>query len=416
MEHFILILKKRSFPTILLLICFAGFALPAEAQHKDKHASYEILPAPDLWYNDVDGIRVGARLIGQVPGTFEDGPHRLDLGVWLATWFPDYPVSYYVTFTEPIPSISDFGSEGNIKLLSSIRTGFHQHGLSFNKRWQTGFEEKNYKEFSLGFNIEKRFEDEYALYPQLWQDNWLYLLKANFMLSDEDGLGRYIARTSNAVNVGGHFDSFINSRVSFMQYIPLSEYFQFRARVFMGASSNKTAPEYLFGHSFKSARGWMNKGLTRAKGTIPVPWMEEGIIQVAGGANLRGYVKQDFENMNYGLAPVYTSMGSLNLEFDYPNPLDRAIQKVPVIGGIAKLRSYLFMDTGTSLGISDYEEDRVLSDAGLGFMFSLNIPDYLGKPRGIVLRYDIPLWLSHPGGSDKFKYRNVIGIGAVIAL
>jgi hypothetical protein len=106
----------------------------------------------------------------------------------------------------------------------------------------------------------------------------------------------------------------------------------------------------------------------------------------------------------------------MNLEIDYPNPLDKAIRNIPVLGGIMKLRSYLFLDSATSLGITNREQDKTLSDAGLGFMFSFNIPDYLGKSRGIAIRYDLPLWLSHPGSEDHFKFRNVIGLGAVISL
>lgn len=378
--------------------------------------SYELLPAPDVWYNDVDGIRTGVRLKGRVPGSFDDGPHRLDAGVWLGTWFPGYPVSYYLSFTEPIEAISGFGSEGNIQFISSIRTGFHKHGLAFNKRWQTGFNEQNYKEFSLSLMAEDRFESEYVLYPQLWQNEWLYVIGLDFRLQDEHALGRYMASTSNTINIAGPAPSFITGKVQLQQLIPLSGYFSLHTRLFAGISSNETAPQYLFSHSFKPSIGWMDNGLTRAKGTIPTTWMEEGLFQVSGGANLRGYLSQDFEALNQGFAPVFTSMGAVNAEFDYPNPLKRAVRKIPVLGSILTLRSYLFFDAGTSLGATMFEEDRVLSDAGLGFMFSLNIPDYLGKPRGIRIRYDVPLWLSNPGDEHNFKYRNVIGIGAVISL
>lgn len=398
----------------LSLLIFVILPYLALAQQSAK--SYELLPAPDLWYNDVDGIRVGVRIKGQVPGSFDDGPHRLDAGLWLGAWIPDYPVSYYLSFTEPIASISDFGSEGNIQLFSSFRTGFHQHGLAFNKRWQTGFNEQNYKELGLSLRAEDRFESEYLLYPRLWQNEWLYLIGLDFMLQNENSLGRYVASTSNSVNIGGPSPSFINSSAEINQLIPLGESFNLRARIFAGISSNDTAPQYLFSHSFKPAIGWMDKGLTRAKGTIPANWMEDGIFQVSGGANLRGYLSQDFEVLNSGFAPVFTSMGAFNAELDYPNPLGRAVDNIPVLGGILSLRSYLFFDSGTSLGATMFEEDRVLSDAGLGFMFSLNIPDYLGKPRGIKIRYDVPLWLSNPGDENNFKYRNIIGIGTVISL
>ncbi|NGP76442.1 hypothetical protein G3570_07350 [Balneolaceae bacterium YR4-1] len=409
-------LKNFSIGWISLLIVAICTIMPQEVAGQESGKSYELLPAPDLWYNDVDGIRVGFRVKGQVPGSFDDGPHRLDLGLWLATWFPETPVSYFVSFTEPIASISDFGSEGNIQLFSSIRTGYHRHGLSFNKRWQTGFNEQNFKELSVSFSAEDRFESEYLLYPQLWQNDWLYMVGIQFSVQDQNKLGRYVADLSNSINTFGSEASFIRSRFQFQQLVDIGKGFSIRSRLFAGISSNKTANQYLFSHSFKPAIGWMDNGLTRAKGTIPTNWMEEGVFQVSGGANLRGYLNQDFEALNQGSAPIYTSMGAINLELDYPNPLDKAIGNIPVVGSVLKLRSYLFFDSGTSLGLTDFEEDRILSDAGLGFMFSLNIPDYLGKSRGIRIRYDLPLWLSNPGDENHIKFRNIIGIGAVFSL
>jgi hypothetical protein len=160
----------------------------------------------------------------------------------------------------------------------------------------------------------------------------------------------------------------------------------------------------------------MNSGLTRARGTIPPAWMRSGNIQVAGGANLRGYTYQDIQRLNNFVDPLFTSLSSVNLELDYPNPLDKAFSKIPVFGGFIRLRSYLFFDAGTSLGLTSFEDERVLADAGPGFLFSINIPDYLGKPRGIMIRYDLPLWISHAGTENSFKFRNVIGIGTVISL
>lgn len=402
---------------LCIIIAFVfGVSNISFAQSENKSLSYELLPAPDVWYNSVDGVRVGGRLLGQVPGTFGDGPHRLNLGFWVGTNFPANPVSYYLQFTEPIPSISDFGSEANVSLETSYRTGFQSHGLSFNKRWQTGFNELNYKELSIGFRGEHRFNKEYLLYRQLWQDNWLYLANLNLDITDENPLGRYLISLSVDGNIAGKVEEFLRSTVSFHQQIELSPSFTLYSRLYSGFASEQTAPEYLFSHSTKSARAWMNKGLTRARGTIPPLWMEAGNIQVTGGPNLRGYLYQDIESLNNGGLPLYTSLSSVNLELDYPNPLDKLINDIPVLGGFINLRSYLFFDAGTSLGLTEFEEDRTLSDAGLGFLFSIDIPDYLGKSRGIAIRYDLPLWLSHPGTEDSLKFRNVIGIGAIISL
>ncbi len=406
----------KPFVSIVIIAAALFIALPVSAQQKEKTNEYEFSFAPDLWFNSVDGIRAGVRMRGQRPGSFKEGPHRLDAGLWLSTFFPDHPVSYFVSFTEPIPSISGFNSEGNIRLRTSIRTGYHKHGLSFNKRWQPGFDEKNYQELSLSLRAEKRFDDEYLLYPQIWQNEWLYLGGIKFLLNNNNPLGRYRLQSKTSVNLAGEFDSFINTQLILQQKVPLGAGFALSGRLFAGLSSNNTAPEYLFSHSSKPYAEWDEQGTTRAKGTLPTPWVEQGIIQVSGGANLRGYTNQDIEQLNNGGAPLFNSLGAFNAELEYPNPVNNALKEIPV-AGLFDFSSYLFFDTGTSLGVADREEERVLSDFGPGFKLSLNIPDYLGKPRGFAIRYEIPLWLSHPGGDNpSFKFRSLIGIGAVISL
>ncbi len=413
MDHNNTGLIRHIITTVLLAVTVICLLPPSSS---GQSRSYEILPAPDLWFNSVDGIRVGGRFLGQMEGTFGDGPHRLKAGVWLGTKFPDNPVSYYLSFTEPIPSLSDFGSEANINLESSFRTGFQQHGLTFNKRWQTGFDEENYKELAVGFRIEHRFDDDYLLYRQLWQNSWLYVPSANLLMTDESSLGRYRFSFSVDGNLGTIDNRFLRSEVAYQQQVLLSDNFTLNGRIYSGFATDGTAPEYRFSHSFRSPRNWMDSGLTRARGTIPPSWMNSGNIQVTGGANLRGYVYQDIQRFNNLITPLYTSLSSVNFELDYPNPLDKAFSKIPVLGEFVSLRSYLFFDAGTSLGLTSYEDDRVLADAGPGFLFSINIPDYLGKPRGIVIRYDLPLWISHAGAENSFKFRNVIGIGAVIPI
>lgn len=400
----------------------AVLLLPAavSAQNTD---SYDLSFAPDIWYNSVDGIRVGIRVQGKVPGTFKQGPHRLDAGLWLATFFPEYPVSYYISFTEPIPAISSFQSEGNIQFRSSIRTGYHWHQISLNKHWQPGFSAKNYYHLSVYFSARKRFEDDYRLYPKIWQNKWLWMAGASFRVHNKNFLGRYNLKAEAAVNVAGSYPSFVIGRLTVEQLVPIGDYFTLRARLFLGASSEKTAPEYLFTHSFKPYVGWMRDGKTRAKGTIPEAWMAGGIIQVSGGANLRGYTNYDIEKLNASVSPpLYTSVAAVNIEFDYPNPLDEALENISVIGGLVDFRTYLFFDAGTFINTSErfgniQPEGRWMADAGLGFAISVKISDYFGDIRGFTLRYEIPLWLSYPqAGVDNFAYRSVIGIGAVISL
>ncbi len=394
---------------------------------------YEVLPAPDIWYNDVDGIRIGLRLKGQVPGTFEDGPHRLDAGFWVGTWLPSLPVSYYLSFTEPIETWSDYGSEANIQLISSIRTGYHNHGIAFNKRWQQGFDERRYREFGIYNSFEKRFDHDYVPFEPLWSeistleqvfsDRSKLLTTFRFELQDDYKLGWFNIEVGTRFQYLNDFFSTFTLRAT--HRIEFNDYFGLRLRGYAGAASENSAPEYLFSRSTMPAIDWLGHGFTRAKGTIPTRWMKSGNIHVAGGANVRGYNSRDIASFQYCdsdpfsicITSPYTfnSVASINAELDYWNPIAVLFNDIPYASEFLNFRSYLFFDSGTSLGISDGDPDGTFSNAGAGFSLSLNIPDYLGKPRGFNLRYEIPFWLSDPGEEDAFKLRHLVGFGAVVS-
>ncbi len=86
------------------------------------------------------------------------------------------------------------------------------------------------------------------------------------------------------------------ARLEAVQKIPFNETWGLQLRAFTGIVSEDAASEYQFARSSLPAQNWMQSGLTRAKGTIPQNWMESGHFQVAGGANLRGYIHQDVES------------------------------------------------------------------------------------------------------------------------
>ena len=401
---------------ILAAVSLLLFAAAFSAEGQIKFKNYELLAAPDAWYNDIDGVRVGLRLKGMVPGTYDDGPHRLDFGVWLGTWIPDDPASYYMSFTEPIPAISSFGSEGAVEFISSVRTGYHRHGVGLKKRWQEGFNEFIYKEASLYVMFNKRYDRDYVEFPILWQEDALKLAKLDIEIGDENKLGKIGFKNEVDINMPINSDAFVRYKGVFRQEIPLKDRLYFDTRAFLGIASDNTTQEYRFSHSYASPVEWVERGLTRAEGTIPENWMRSGTILVDGGPNLRGYTEQDIDAVKAGFPAFLQSVGTINLELNYPNPLDKKFNETPILGEFVQMRSYVFFDTGSSLGFGSFEETNLLSDAGFGFNFSLNIPDYLGKPRGFKIRYDVPFWLSDPSGENNFKYRNIIAIGAIISL
>jgi hypothetical protein len=379
---------------------------------------YELLPSPDIWYNDVDGIRIGLNLKGQVPGSFDDGPHRLDAGFWVGLWFPDNPVSYYASLTEPIRAWSDFGSEANLKFLSSIRTGYQKHGVSLNKRWQTGFDERRFYQVSLHQHYEKRSNLEYTAFPTLWFEDDKWIGGVSLEIQRSNRLGWYNLNTNISTQLLD--DAYAFWTATAIQNIPINDIWGGRIRLFSGIASNDSAPEYLFSRSTMPAIGTLESGVTRAKGTIPETWMQSGSFHLAGGANIRGYMNQDVESFTSddedSMPFLQYSMISANVEFDYWNPFQSLIKKSSMVSDFLSLRSYLFFDTGQSLQINSNDSGELYSNAGTGVALSFNIPNSFGKPRGFVLRYELPVWLSHPKqGDDEFSFRQIVGFGAVIS-
>ncbi len=410
----------------------------------NTQAQYRLSPYPDLWYNDIDGIRLGLRVLGEVEGTFKDGPHRLDAGVWVGSKLPDNPISYYLSFTEPIPAFSKFGGEGNLQLISLTRTGFSKHQLSFNKRWQRGFEELDHTEISLFFSRQIRYNSNYLLNRYLWRESWLAILGTEIFISEDFKNGRFATKLAVQGNVDQSAveGEFWRTTVETEYRRDFNESVKLRIRSFAGIVSSFAQPEFKFLATSSSPIEWVDQGFSRANGLISTNWMNSGNIHFDGGGNLRGYqnetgmiLKALDQTVNGQFkVPLHHKIIAFNIDLEFPNPLNTALKKIRYFGDIVEFRSYSFFDIGQGVGnrvVTDpnavqlpnivppeiesvFKSGDWLMDAGLGFQFSANIPDYLGKDRGIFIRYDIPFWLSSPSNNESnFKYRNVVGIGAI---
>ena len=379
-----------------------------EILSQDDYGKYRFIPAPDVWFNSEDGVRLGIRVLGEYEGSFKDGPHRLDAGIWLGTKIPENPVSYYLSFTEPIKSISDFGEEGSVQIISSIRTGFARHLIQLNKRWQNGFNELKYKEIAFSYSQEKMFDADYRPYPIQWSSSWKSLLGVNVQIHNESEESVFESNINFQQNVNPSSPSFSVLNMEAWDVFSLNEHFAFGVRVFGGFTSENTSNEYLYTASFAQPILWLGNGVSRANGTIPTNWLDNGFAHVSGSGNLRGYTNTKFSDLSI---QGFNSIVAVNSEFEFPNPVSKAL-KEGMIGEFVFLKSYAFLDAGAV-----FESNPVLLDAGLGLQFSLNIPDFLGKPRGFALRYEVPFWISEPdAGDSNFKFRRLLGFGAVISL
>ncbi len=374
---------------------------------QDKYEKYSLMVAPDAWYNAEDGARLGIRFLGEMEGAFKEGPHRLDAGFWFATKLPAPPVSYYLSFLEPVPFLSDFGEEASIQAISSIRTGYSRHKLQFNKRWQDGFNELNHTEIVVSFSQEKLTDFNYRPFPIQWQNQWKSLIGVNLSTQKAADTNILELNASLIQNVNNQTGSFTVAKIEGWAEKELNSSFALKTRIFLGVSNN-AAPEYLFKASHAQPIEWLGNGVSRASGTIPGNWLDNGLAQISGGPNLRGFTDTRFSDLT---TPGYTSFASLNAEIEFPNPINSSLSS-GIIGDFASLSSYLFADIGSPL-----HAEPVLADAGLGLQFSINIPDFLGKDRGFAVRYEVPFWISEPDPGDPgFAFRSIIGFGAIISL
>ena len=376
-----------------------------------KGQGYELAVRPDLWYNDVDGIQIGSIFAGRVAGTHEEGPHRIDAGIWISTWFPSLPVSYSLRYTEPVAAWSDYGSEFSIQLASSVREGYHAHGLTVGKRWQDPFEYLNYWEAGASYQFERRFDHEYTVFPELWSDSWKGLLQPWISRQQRGRLGMFNLTLAGMVNTLQ--SPFQAASLSASQQVVLSGQWQLRLRAFGAVNSSDALPEYQQLLATGAEINTLGSRISRAKGTVPTPWVRSGHVHFGGGPNLRGYREADVEAIREGNPLLFNRVAAYNVEFDLPNPLQTAIRRSQVAEFLS-FRSYLFTDGAVAGGAAGVAVDIFYAYAGAGLTLSLNIPDYQGRPRGFVIRYEVPFWLSDPMNGDAFSFRHLLGFGAIV--
>ena len=395
---------------ILVIMIAVGASYEVAAQGR-----YSVSVAPDAWYHTIDGARLGIRLRGQMAGTFGDGPHRLDTGIWLGSKLPKDPVSYYVSLTEPIPAFSDFGSEASVEGYSSIRDGHHMHGFVASKRWQRGFNEREFSHIRISGNYAQRYDTRYALIPGLWQSRPVYTVEPVFQVRKSTEWLGDISQTAH-LTIGSYkrpdTDAFYQLELDHQSRKPLGSGFVLGHRLFLGFSSTSTPIERRYRLSSGKANDDLVSGITRSRGILPQSGIDDGWVHTADGPNLRGYGRFEMKQAPDGIPITYASVGALNLEMDFANPVTWLLSRVPVLGGVLNSRMYAFSDHGTAFDSDAYD---MVSNAGLGFSVGLNIPDYLGRSRTLSLRYDVPAWISDPGpDSSPWKYRSVFGIWSVI--
>lgn len=396
-------------------ICFSLAALllwTASPSNAQQNQGYQTSVQPDLWFNSVDGVRVGAQLNGWQEGATLRGSHRLNAAAWLGLWFPSLPISYHIRFTEPVLALSERESEFHIRLLSMVREGYQKHGAGLSKRWQAGEEYRNFLEIGGNYHVAQRFDHTYLLDHELWSNEWLGLFSGTIEYRYPGERGQFFFQFESQFHTLEQ--PFHATSIELVQRLELGGGWAFRARIFGGVTGNNARPEYLYQVSSGALVQTIEQPLMRSRGTIPPGWIRGGWIHRSGGPNMRGYSDLDRTALNRGEPRLFRQAGSLNLELDLPNPIQQSIRSMENVNDILSFRSYLFYGVAEmNKGLSESSNGR-FSEAGAGVALGWNVPDHRGRNRGFVLRYESPLWLSDTQDEPAWKWRHLVGIGAVI--
>lgn len=397
----------------VLLAMLAGFVQPLPGQTLYESERYEVSLLPDLWYNTVDGVSVGARLQGGAPGDLLEGPFRTLLAFRLATRWPDVPVSYRLRIQHPVIARHDPMNEGIVELSSRFQAGFQAHGLGLQKRWQTGGEVSDAVIAAARVRYYDRFDAQYLAYPQLWQSQQVVSLHGELQARGHNPLGRYRAGYRHTVGLPVERDGFHQGVLTAAQHLKGKSLFSLRTRGFLSYSAGNLPAEKAFLRSLPSPLQWQDSRWLRARGPVPTAMMDRGGMHLAGGPGLRGFLAADAARLAMGEAQLYRAFAAVNTELDVPNPLGRYLDRRAIVGDVLAFRSYVFADAGVPLGPGDPQPGRIMADAGAGVMLSFDIPDFRGRERGFHIRYEVP-FLVHQGGSSSFAFRHHAGVGAQI--
>ncbi|MFQ6115377.1 MAG: M1 family aminopeptidase, partial [bacterium] len=345
---------------------------------------------PSLWYNDLDGLKLGLLVKGNYMGRY----HNLQLGVWYGPMSKkvDFSVRYY----DPVESLGGrtWALLGFQKMEGRL---IGDVGLSFTFSKYLSMRPFHY--LRLGFNYSELRDLSYAFYRykvkdlQEWEKGVVNKVYFAYHVNPRGAkwFSDFRLRLQSSQDFLGSDFNFnkISGEVTFRTSpanIDLS------LRWFAGSTIKGERPplQELFCASGANPRAKFEKFWLRSKGAFP----KEINYHLGGDGNLRGYY-------NHFIS------GKQIVAFNFEYKTKKRLPLISELTKSLKVSTALvgFFDTGKVWDeISGEKYTWNLSDAGFGFRFNKRI---LG--RNHTLRVDFPIWLNRPLAGDKeLKFRWVM--------
>jgi hypothetical protein len=362
--------------------------------------AYVVTWKPSLWYNDIDGLRFGARF---------NGRYRNSRLLSLAGWYGpnSSELDGRFSFSNPLGShthyqISLMKLEGRIAGDVSLRTFWAKRLTTppaFNLAVGVNYTELPNDEVEYAFRrVEVGGDIIAAPTWSIGKVNQAYLtFNVNPRGMSWRSLLRYEIR--HADEAFGSDATFTRVQGSFNFWIPNRRGDGLYLRLFHGAflrQQDDKPIQYLF-HAFDASPSEQFESFyLRSRGAFPA----EAHYHRPGGGNLRGYFDQP-ERAGKNLLAA-------NLEL-------RKAMRLPILGRLlapvlGNSTMSAFFDGGRLENLRD--NSQTLADAGLGITFNKVVPDkwysfILGT--NYTIRLDFPIWVSQPvANENELKFRYVL--------
>lgn len=427
--------KTRNLPFSPKALKVKGDAGIANVWDRRQNRAYV---RPDVWWNAVDGIKLGVHL----EGDYFASMHKVSATVWWNThffqqydylstesqgWYDKYtPISYKLSYESPL---TRFMPDLDAVLDSRFLDGMWYHKGGF--RWKVN--DNNY----VNLNAQTMWRNsgydlDYLIYPNEWSSrrgNPNASLNASWahLYHHKKGNGYFILSARAPFLTNGFNYSYI--QLEEINHYNLDK-LEIRTRLYgrYGMGTNIPYESALFA-SGANPEELMNNKYTRSVGFVPNSW--QGIsqyntnhFQQGGGLNLRGYAGYFIADERDGqilLGYKSRSGASANVEVDF----DKYIKLRPRLtrkwlsvdlyafadAGIMELSQFASTANYWNTTPTNYWSD-VRVDAGLGTAFTIKKWWFLSKAKPLTLRFDVPVFLNRPpyANPQYAAFRYVIGI------
>jgi len=401
--------------------------------------NYEAFVGPSIWYNNYDGLQLGAHVHGDYM-LFKDNLNAtFYYNTQVLTNLPPHtpnsnenqPFAFMVDYQTPTDK---FITNSSINIYLQDIDGLEEGKLTFqvkDKSLKNTFYAQlkaMYRPFSYDslYELTPHMYDNYGDVVSSWAsnafNNTITLgLKHDYHYS-QYGKGSYEFKFKSSAFTNDY--DYSQSSFTWLNTQTIFQKLVLKTRVFAQYGAGNTPTESALYLAGANPEEMADNEFTRAAGIIPTSWTTYSnninYFQEGGGLDIRGYAGYAYIAQDSKGTPLYAYYGSSGVSVNGELEFNRLIHFNPrFLKNMFSLTTYLFGDAGV-LNLTPYASENlpleftnIIADAGAGAALTIQKWGPLQLVHPLTLRFDVPFFLNRvPYAETNYvEYRFVVGIG-----